>query len=100
MYGVTRGSSSGQSCRRDAAIALVPHELISFPTGNRSSLAWFWSVPLPSFHFQINQPRALDQLIGNLNLDLPHKLGSATHLEYLTWSGLTDERSRFYDHLS
>lgn len=31
--------------------------------------------PLPSFHFQINQPRALDQLIGNLNLDLPHKLG-------------------------
>ncbi|KAI3679250.1 hypothetical protein L2E82_51545 [Cichorium intybus] len=36
----------------------------------------------------------------HLNLDLPLQLGLATHLEYVTRSGLADERSRFYDHLS
>jgi hypothetical protein len=36
----------------------------------------------------------------HLNLDLPQQLGLATHLEYVTCSGLADERSRFYDHLS
>lgn len=56
---------------------------------HNSSLAWFWSVRYRAFTFKsINQPRALDQLIGNQNLDLPQQLGSATHLEYVTWSDL------------
>lgn len=55
---------------------------------HNSSLAWFWSVRYRAFTFKsINQPRALDQLIGNQNqnLDLPQQLGSATHLEYVTF---------------